>query len=61
MGRFQFEGIAIKNNDSGFSVLISEFDQAIQSNICQLKEPEIYIICLTISLEDQIKKDDTSV
>jgi phenylpyruvate tautomerase PptA (4-oxalocrotonate tautomerase family) len=61
MGRIQFERTATKNNDSRVSVLISEFDQAMQSNICQLKEPEFYIVRLTISLEDQIKKDDSSV
>jgi len=44
MGRLQFEGIATKNNDSRVSVLISEFDQAMQSNICQLKEPGFYIV-----------------
>ena len=33
MGRLQVEGIATKNNDSEVSVLISESDQAIQSNM----------------------------
>jgi hypothetical protein len=61
IGRPQFEGIATKTNDSGVSVLISEFDHTSQSYMCKLKEPELYMICLTISLEDQIKKDDTSL
>jgi hypothetical protein len=61
IGRPQFEGIATKTNDSGVSVLIPESDQARKSDMCKLKEPVFYMICMTISLKCQIKKDDTSV